>query len=123
MKKELVDRKDIENLVDAFYGKALKDEKLGPFFNTIPKEHWEKHLKVMYNFWENVIFFTGSYEGNPMVAHRKVNEKMPMHPEHFHQWIALFTKTVDDLFTGEKAEFTKQRAISIATVMQIKLQE
>ena len=119
----MIERKDIEKLVNTFYSKALMDEKLGPFFNKIPKERWEKHLHVMYNFWENVIFFTGTYEGNPMAAHRKVNKEQPMHPEDFHQWINLFTKTVDDLFFGEKAEFTKQRAISIATVMQIKLEE
>ncbi len=123
MKKELTDRKDIEILVNQFYDKVLVDEKLGPFFNKIPKNHWNQHLEVMYNFWENVIFFTGSYEGNPMKVHRKINDTLPLEPQHFHQWIQLFTKTVDELFVGEKAEFTKQRAISIATVMQIKLQE
>ncbi|MEJ7676618.1 MAG: hypothetical protein WKG06_01825 [Segetibacter sp.] len=41
----------------------------------------------------------------------------------FERWLQLFNKTVDDLFEGEKAELAKQRALSIATVMQIKILE
>ncbi|OPZ14298.1 MAG: hypothetical protein BWZ05_02362 [Bacteroidetes bacterium ADurb.BinA245] len=44
-----------------------------------------------------------------------------MNPEHFNRWIELFTKTVDDLFEGTNATTIKQRAMSIATVMQIKI--
>ena len=44
-----------------------------------------------------------------------------MSKAHFDHWLMLFTTTVDDLFEGEKAEQTKQRATSIATVMQIKI--
>jgi hemoglobin len=33
----------------------------------------------------------------------------------------LFTKTVDQLFEGEHADLAKQRAVSIATVMQLKI--
>ena len=32
----------------------------------------------------------------------------------------LFQSTVDELFTGDKAELAKQRALSIATVMKLK---
>jgi len=37
------------------------------------------------------------------------------------QWIKLFNEKVDEIFEGEKAEWIKQRAGSIATVMQIKI--
>jgi hemoglobin len=40
---------------------------------------------------------------------------------YFQQWTHLFTSTVDEMFTGEKAALAKQRAISISTVMQIKI--
>jgi len=33
----------------------------------------------------------------------------------------LFNQTIDELFEGEKAEQAKQRALSIATVMQINI--
>jgi hypothetical protein len=41
--------------------------------------------------------------------------------EFFERWTALFTDTVDEMFAGEKASLAKQRAISIAVVMQIKI--
>ena len=37
--------------------------------------------------------------------------------------IKLFTTTVDELFAGSNAEQVKQRALSIATVMRIKIAE
>jgi hypothetical protein len=42
-------------------------------------------------------------------------------PAGFQQWVHLFTSTVDELFAGEKALLAKQRAVSISTVMQIKI--
>ena len=121
MKKDIENRDDIILLINTFYEKVKKDEVIGYIFNDVAKVNWEKHLPVMYDFWENVIFFTGSYTGNPMTAHKQLNQKTPLNTEHFQEWIKLFTKTVDELFEGDKAELTKQRAISIATVMQIKI--
>ena len=121
MKKDIENRDDIILLINTFYEKVKKDEVIGYIFNDVAKVNWEKHLPVMYDFWENVIFFTGSYTGNPMTAHKQLNKKTPLNTEHFQEWIKLFTKTVDELFEGDKAELTKQRAISIATVMQIKI--
>jgi len=121
MKKDIENRDDIVILINTFYEKVKKDEVIGYIFNDVAKVNWDKHLPVMYDFWENVIFFTGSYTGNPMTAHKQLNQKIPLHTDHFQEWIKLFTKTVDELFEGDKAELTKQRAISIATVMQIKI--
>ena len=121
MKSDIANRNDIILLVNTFYEKVKKDQVIGYIFNDVAKVNWEKHLPVMYDFWENVIFFTGAYTGNPMTAHKLLNNKTPLNAAHFQEWIKLFTQTVDELFEGEKAELTKQRAISIATVMQIKI--
>lgn len=121
MKKDIANRNDIILLVNSFYEKVKKDQVIGYIFNDVAKVNWEKHLPVMYDFWENVIFFTGAYTGNPMTAHKQLHQKTPLNAEHFQEWIKLFTQTVDELFEGDKAELTKQRAISIATVMQIKI--
>jgi len=68
-----------------------------------------------------VLFFTGGYTGNPMITHRKLNHVVSLSPDHFNRWLKLFLSTVDENFEGEKAELAKQRAMSIATVMQLKL--
>lgn len=121
MKKELSGRADIELLVQSFYAKVKKDDTIGFIFNDIAKVNWEKHLPVMFDFWENVLFYTGSYEGNPMLIHQHIHRVVPLTREHFLRWYQLFSQTVDELFEGENAMLAKQRAFSISTVMQIKI--
>jgi hemoglobin len=121
MKKEMENRDDVILLVNTFYDKVKPDPLIGFFFTKVVDVHWEKHLPVMYNFWENIIFHTGGYTGNPMRIHMDLHQKASMKKEHFDRWIQLFNKTVDELFEGEKAEQAKQRALSIATVMQINI--
>ena len=121
MKKDIENIEDIKLLINSFYDKVKADKTIGYIFNDIAKVDWENHLPVMYNFWENVIFFTGSYNGNPMTTHVRMHNVVHFTTDHFERWIKLFTSTVDELFEGEKAELAKQRAISIATVMQLKI--
>lgn len=121
MKQELASRADIELLVQTFYDKVKADPLIGPIFNDVAKVNWQAHLPVMYDFWENTIFFTGNYSGNPMQVHMQLNERFPLNESHFSRWIRLFLLTTDELFEGDKAELAKQRAYSIATMMRIKL--
>jgi hemoglobin len=121
MKKDIENREDIQLLVNTFYDKVTADPLIGFIFNDIVKVNWERHLPVMYDFWENTLFYTGGYTGNPMEIHRRLNQLIPLRSEHFQQWTYLFTLTTDELFSGDKAMLAKQRAVSIATIMQIKI--
>ncbi len=75
----------------------------------------------MYGFWENAIFYSGTYSGNPIFVHDRIHQIHPMKPAHFDRWVKLFLSNVDELFEGANTELAKQRAVSIATVMQIKI--
>ena len=121
MKKDIENREDIIRMVNNFYEKVKPDITISYFFSQVAGIDWEKHLPVMYNFWENIIFHVGGYTGNPMKHHIDLHQKSPMKKEHFNRWIELFNETVDELFEGEKAEQAKLRALSIATVMQINI--
>ena len=121
MKKDLTNRKDIETLITAFYEKVKFDATIGYIFNDVVKVNWEKHLPVMFDFWENALFYTGTYSRDNMNIHRHLNMVTPLKKEHFEQWNKLFLENVDELFEGPNAELAKQRAISISTVMQIKI--
>jgi hemoglobin len=121
MKKDIAKKKDIELLVNRFYDKVKVDTLIGPIFNDVAHVNWEKHLPVMYAFWENIIFQTGDYAGNPMTAHYRIHNLHRLGKSHFDRWKALFIETTDELFSGTNAELAKQRALSIATVMEIKL--
>jgi hemoglobin len=121
MKKDITTNQDIELLVNTFYEKVKCDDVIRHFFTEVVQVNWEQHLPVMYRFWENIIFHTGAYSGNPMEVHENLHNKCPMQTAHFERWIQLFQQTVDELFEGEQAFRIKQRALSIATVMQIKI--
>lgn len=121
MKKDIQGRSDIKLLVDEFYKKVRVDEAISYLFNDVAKVDWEHHLPRMYDFWENIVFQTGGFTGNPMIAHAQLHQKSRLTAEHFGRWLELFMATVDELFEGANAELIKQRARSIATMMQVKI--
>jgi hemoglobin len=114
-------RKDIDNLLKRFYSKAFKDDVIGFYFTEITKLNLEKHLPVIGDFWETVLLDTNKYNGDPMTVHKHIHHLSPFNEAHFNRWVQLFNETVDELFAGDIAERAKQRAISIATVMKIKI--
>lgn len=121
MKTDIKGRSDIEFLINEFYKKVKNDDKIGHFFSHVVIVNWNKHLPIMYDFWENILFHTGGYNGNPMEKHLNLNMKSPLRREHFERWTRLFDETVDEHFSGGKAILIKQRALSIATVIQLKI--
>lgn len=120
MKTDIKNRSDIEKLINAFYDKIKTDTQIGYFFTEVAHVNWEKHLPRMYDFWENIMFSTGDFVGNPMAKHKELHQKSKMTEAHFEHWNTLFDETVDELFIGEKAEEIKQRAANIAMAMMYK---
>lgn len=120
MKTDIQNRKDIEVLVNAFYEKVKTDAVIGYLFNDVAQVNWATHLPKMYDFWENILFFTGNYDGNPMAKHKELHQKSTMNPSHFAHWNKLFAETVDQLYEGTKAEEIKNRALNISAAMMYK---
>jgi hemoglobin len=118
MKKDIRNRIDIELFVNNFYDRVKTDPVIGYIFTEIAKVNWERHLPVMYNFWENALFYSGTYKGNPLELHKHLHRVMPLEPRHFDQWIRIFNETIDELFNGPKADLAKERAYSISQIMQ-----
>lgn len=121
MKKDIKDRQDIELIVNHFYEKVNKDELISPFFTDLMKLDMNKHIPVMYDFWENVLFYTGKYEGNPMAKHQVIHGLSKLKMEHFQRWLSLFSETVKENFKGKNAKTIVEKAVNIGTVMQVKL--
>jgi hemoglobin len=120
-KDDILSKADITLLVDSFYEKVKRNEHIGYIFNDVAKVDWEHHLPIMYQFWENVLFHTGTYARNAIAIHRNLNQQTPLNRDHFAEWLRMWKETVDELFEGPQAEVIKQRATSIATVMQISI--
>lgn len=114
--KDISNKDEIRQFVDAFYGKVLKDELLSPFFKNL---NFEKHLPKMVDFWSFVLLDETGYTTN--VTEKHLN--MPLEKQHFDQWILLFNATIDELFSGEKAELAKQRANLIGWTILSKIKK
>jgi len=114
---QILDLDDVKLLVDTFYTKVRADELLGPIFNERIEVHWPENLGRMYTFWETTLLGNHTYFGSPFPPHAK----LPVTGEHFARWMKLFTETVDELFTGEKADEAKWRAGKMAEMFQLKI--
>lgn len=121
MKTDINSRSDVEKLVNAFYDKVRADLQIGYLFTDVAQVNWEKHLPVMYDFWENILFHTGNFDGNPMQKHRQLHQKSTLSPAHFDQWEQLWKQTVDDYFEGTNADEIKIRASNIAKALMYKV--
>jgi hemoglobin len=119
--------KDIENpddlllLMQRFYDKLLADPSISYIFTDVAKIDVKLHLPVLVDFWEMVLFHADTYRKNVLQLHTNLHTMERLTKDHFTTWLSYFTKTVDDLFEGEKAFLAKERAQSIATVMQVKI--
>ena len=115
MKLDILLPADIKLLIDTFYGKVQEDALLGPIFNNVAHVDWPRHLPIMYAFWEFLLLGNADgYRGNPIQTHFDLHRKHPLKAEYFDQWLHLFQSTVDELFSGPKAEEAKFRAFSIS---------
>lgn len=118
---DISSRADIENIMVSFYGKALTDDTIGHYFTKTVILDMDKHIPIITNFWETVLFNKSSYYGNVFGVHEHIHKLARFEDKHFARWLSLFKETVDELFAGENTEKIKQRAESIATVMRVKL--
>ena len=112
---------DLYLLVDEFYKKLLCDDSIRYIFTDVVKIKIEEHLPILVTFWSQAILGTGGYTNNLTQIHLNINAKEHLTPQLFTIWLNHFYTTVDEHFKGEKAEQIKTQALSIATIMQIKI--
>ncbi len=123
MKQDIRNREDIRLLMELFYNKLLADETISYLFTDVAKINLEHHFPVLVDFWDSILFQADTYQKNAMKPHLDLHQQSPLQAHHFKTWLGYFIATVNELFDGDKAELAKQRATSIATVMQIKVIE
>lgn len=113
-------KEDVQRLVETFYGKLVIDPLIGKFFAGLDLEH---HLPRIRAFWEMALLNIPGYTTNVTEVHLKLHQRIPMERAHFDRWLELFKGTVDELFSGPNADEAKMRALSIAAVMLVKVQQ
>lgn len=118
-KGDITTLEDIRLLVDTFYGRARTDALVGPVFNDTIQDRWPEHLAKLYTFWQTILLGEHTYYGSPFMPH----SKLPVDKSHFDRWLQLFHATLEDLFSGPKADEAKQRSVLMAQMFQFKLAE
>lgn len=118
---DIQNQEDLHKLVDEFYKKLLADDSISYIFTDIVKIHLEEHLPILVTFWSQAILGTGGYVKNLTQIHLDIDQKESLTSELFKIWLNHFYSAVDSNFKGEKSEKIKTQALSIATIMQIKI--
>ena len=122
MKKDITTRQDIKFIITKFYDLLLEDKKMIPFFiEIVANNHLEEHLEIITDFWNDILFDTNTYANNVMQKHLDKNSFVTFKKEHFDIWVSYLFTIIDNNFSGDKAHIMKNRARSIATVMQLKM--
>lgn len=114
MMNDISNRAELEQLLGSFYEKALADSVLKPKFEGLDMK---KHIPVITDFWDSIIFGTGTYRGNAFEKHIPLG----LEEKHFERWLELFGLTVREKFQGERAEYIIFRAETIAAIFRSKL--
>lgn len=123
VKKDIETRSDLLLLIQEFYKKLLADNSINYLFMDVAKIDLHHHLPVLVDFWDSVLFQSDTYHKNAMQPHLALHQKSRLDKHHFETWLRYFKETVDKLFAGDNAFVIKERATSIATVMQIKIKQ
>ena len=119
-KKDIENREDLLLLMQEFYKKLLADNSINYLFTDVAKINLAHHFPVLVDFWDSILFQSGTYQKNAMQPHLVLHQKSPLTKHHFETWLRYFKESVDELFSGANSFIIKERATSIATVMQIK---
>jgi len=97
------------------------DPSIGAFFTEIAQINLKEHLPHICDFWEQQLFYSGNYKKNVLQIHQELHIKKTLQKIHFDRWLHLFDTTIDQNFSGTLANLMKIRALSIATVIQMKI--
>jgi hemoglobin len=114
VRPDISDREGISLLVSEFYRRAFADDLLDPVFVGIARVDLSAHLPVMRDFWETVLLRAGRYRRNALRPHVLLDAEVQLTPVQIARWLALWAATVDDRWTGDRAELAKVQAARIA---------
>jgi len=118
--KDIKNRADIELIVQDFYVLLLADPIVGFIFSDVAKIDLESHLPIIADFWSDIVFATCKpkptrlYHGNALAKHLELNRLIALKPGHFTRWLYLFSKAIDQSFSGNNAQLMKSRASMVA---------
>ena len=86
MKRDIESREDISLLVNEFYEKLLGDKTISYIFTEVAKIDLKQHLPVLVDFWDMVLFDSGTYKKNAIEPHMVLHQQSKFKKDHFDTW-------------------------------------
>ncbi len=120
--RDIETREDILLIMKEFYDKLLADESIAYIFTEVAKINLEDHFPVLVDFWDSILFGSGTYRNNAMQVHIDLAKKSPLTQQHFKTWLTYLINSIEENFGGIKAHMMKARAQNIAGLMEFKVQ-
>ena len=120
--RDIETKEDIDELVKLFYDKLFEDDLLKEIFENTVRDHLDKHIDLVSQFWDSILLDIFEYKNNVIEKHISADRLFTLKKREFDRWWLLWKASVDELFKGEKAELAKSRAASIADLMLYKLE-
>lgn len=123
MKRDIQDRADLQRLVAVFHERLLQEEEFRHLFLEVMQVDMLHHLDVVVDFWDTVLFRAEKYKADILAAHLKVNQQYGyrLNETHFSRWLTTFQAVVDEHFEGPTAKAAKEKAVSVAIIIKMKL--
>lgn len=112
-----VDEAYLSRLVARFHARVQEDAMLGPIFESALAGRWAEHDRQMERFWASVALNAGTYSGEPVRDHQRLEG---VTPAHFGRWLEIFEATLlETAPSPEAVEYLLVRAQRIAASLQI----
>ena len=122
VRHDIETRDDCERLVRAFYTRALSDAVIGFIFTDVARLDLEAHVPRIASFWETILLGAQSYSGGAFRPHAIIHTQVPLRRGHFERWLWLWQTTIDELFSGPRAELAKAHATRVAAAFHGRLE-
>ena len=122
VRHDIETRDDCERLVRAFYTRALSDAVIGFIFTDVARLDLEAHVPRITSFWETILLGAQSYSGGAFRPHAMIHTQVPLRRGHFERWLWLWQTTIDELFSGPRAELAKAHATRVAAAFHGRLE-
>jgi|JI10StandDraft_1071094.scaffolds.fasta_scaffold662887_1 hemoglobin len=93
----------------------------GRSFTDVARIDLTRHLPIMADFWETVLFGTGTYHRDALQVHMVLHARTPLDRLHFARWLGLWETMVRERFAGDKADLAVVQAHRMAGSIERRL--
>lgn len=108
----------IDQFVDAFYARILRDPQLAPLFLDVAGVDLDRHLPRIKAYWHKMLLGEPGYRRHMMRKHRELDARQRLTAADYARWLLLFEKTLDSAYRGPFTERARLLARRIAGNMR-----